>query len=74
MSTAQSPPVSREGPMRAPLAQVCHACGITNQTMPGTSFVYRSGAAFCLRCWETLPGSAIRRVIQEVALRGVPLS
>jgi hypothetical protein len=56
------------------VTHLCHACGITNHVAPATSFVYRSGASFCFTCWETLPGSAIRQVIQEVTLRGVPLS
>ena len=32
-----------------------------------------TGASFCLRCWETLPGSAILQLIQEALLRRVPL-
>jgi hypothetical protein len=56
------------------VTNLCHACGITNHIAPATSFVYRSGASFCFTCWETLPGSAIRQVIQEITLRGVPLS
>jgi hypothetical protein len=52
---------------RAPIMQVCRACGTTNHTAPATSL-------FCLSCWEALPGSAIRQVIQGVQLRGVPLS
>ncbi len=69
-----SPPLPCERPLGSTLTQLCHACGITNHAAPTTSFVYRSGASFCLSCWETLPGSAIRLVIQEVLLRGVPLS
>jgi hypothetical protein len=74
MSTAMSAQPTDDPPTRVRVTYLCHACGITNHDAPATSFVYRSGASFCFTCWETLPGSAIRRVIQEVVLRGVPLS
>ena len=74
MSAVQSPPPTLDQPTRARITHLCHACGITDHAAPAISFVYRSGASFCLTCWETLPGAAIRRVIQEVTLRGVPLS
>jgi hypothetical protein len=76
MSAVLSPtlPLTFDRHKLAKVTHLCHACGITNHKAPATSFVYRSGASFCFNCWETLPGPAIRRVIQEVILRGVPLS
>ena len=74
MTTVMTAPPTCDPPTRSRVTQVCHACGITNHDAPAITFVYRSGASFCFTCRETLPGSAIHQVIQEVTLHGVPLS
>lgn len=48
---------------------LCYACGMTTHDTRATSFVYRSGVSFCLRCWEIVPGAALRQVMQDVVLR-----
>ena len=54
--------------------QVCHACGRIEAVASARDWTRQSDAFFCSACWRQLPVDAVQRVVQEVALRGVPLS
>jgi hypothetical protein len=38
------------------------------------AYVRTGDAWFCDECWHRLPANALKRIVREVALRGVPLS
>jgi hypothetical protein len=54
--------------------QVCHACGRIEAVASARDWQRQGDASFCSACWRQLPADAVRCVVQEVALRGVPLS
>jgi hypothetical protein len=53
---------------------VCHACGRIEAAASARDWRRLGDASFCSACWRQLPADAVQRVVQEVALRGVPLS
>ena len=57
------PAPDRSHPVHA--THICRACGTPDQDTPATSFVYRGETSFCLPCWQTLPGAALRRVVAQ---------
>jgi hypothetical protein len=54
--------------------QVCHACGRIEAAAMARDWMRQGDASFCSGCWQQLPADGVQRVVQEVALRGVPLS
>ena len=54
--------------------QVCHACGRIEPAASARDWMRQGDASFCSACWRQLPADAVQGVVQEVALRGVPLS
>ena len=52
----------------------CCACGAVKGTDKLVAYVRTGDAWFCDDCWHRLPADALKRVVREVALRGVPLS
>jgi hypothetical protein len=54
--------------------QVCHACGRIEAPALARDWQRLGDASFCSACWGQLPADAVHGVVQEVALRGVPLS
>jgi hypothetical protein len=54
--------------------QVCHACGRIEAAASARDWRRLRDASFCSACWRQLPADAVQGVVQEVALRGVPLS
>jgi hypothetical protein len=54
--------------------QVCHACGRIEAVASTWDWTRQGDASFCSACWRQLPADAVQCVVQEVALRGVPLS
>jgi hypothetical protein len=56
------------------LHQVCHGCGRIEAAASTRDWTRRGDASFCCTCWRQLAADAVQWVVQEVALRGVPLS
>lgn len=54
--------------------QVCAACGAIAGSATDGRYVRRGEAWFCRACWRGLASEAVRQVVQEVALQGVPSS
>jgi hypothetical protein len=54
--------------------QVCHACGRIEAAASARDWQRVGDASFCSACWRQLPADEVQCVVQEVALRGVPLS
>jgi hypothetical protein len=54
--------------------QVCHACGRIEGAASTQDWTRQGDASFCSACWRQLPADEVQCVVQEVALRGVPLS
>ena len=54
--------------------QVCHACGRIEAAASARHWRRQGDATFCSACWRQLPADEVQCVVQEVALRGVPLS
>ena len=54
--------------------QVCAACGAIEGEDTAARYVRHGEAWFCLDCWRGLPEAQVARVVQEVALQGVPVS
>lgn len=54
--------------------QVCCACGAVEGAGRAVHYLRKRDAWFCGDCWHALPQSEVTRLVQEVALRGVPLS
>ena len=54
--------------------QVCCACGAVEGAGRAVYYLRKRDAWFCEDCWQALPQSEVTRLVQEVALRGVPLS
>jgi hypothetical protein len=54
--------------------QVCHACGRIEAAASARDWTRQGDASFCSACWRQLPADEVQCVVQEVALRGVPLS
>ncbi len=53
--------------------QVCCACAAIAGTDKAVSYLRKRDAWFCGGCWHALPQAEVARLVQEVALRGVPL-
>jgi hypothetical protein len=53
--------------------QVCCACAAIAGTDTAVSYLRKQDAWFCGACWHALPPAEVARLVQEVALRGVPL-
>jgi hypothetical protein len=53
--------------------QVCCACAASAGTDTAVSYRRKKDAWFCGACWHALPPAEVARLVQEVALRGVPL-
>jgi hypothetical protein len=53
---------------------VCCACGARAGTEKAVPYLRKRDAWFCAECWRTLRPAAVARLVQEVDLRGVPLS
>ena len=60
--------------VRLAVEHVCCACGAVEGTDKMAAYVRTGDAWFCDDCWRRLPADALKRVVREVALRGVPLS
>jgi hypothetical protein len=54
--------------------RLCSACGTAGRAGDAASFVWYGDAYFCTGCWTHLPADEIARVVDEIALRGVPFS
>jgi hypothetical protein len=54
--------------------QVCAACGAIEGDDTSVRYVRHGDAWFCLDCWRGLPEAQVAKVVQEVALQGVPVS
>lgn len=54
--------------------QVCCACGAVEGAGRAVHYLRKRDAWFCGDCWQALPQAEVTRLVQEVALRGVPLS
>jgi hypothetical protein len=52
----------------------CCACSAVKGTDKTVPYVRTGDACFCDDCWHRLPADALKRIVREVALRGVPLS
>jgi hypothetical protein len=63
-------------PRRAPSYphQVCNACGRIEAAASARDWQRQGDASFCCACWRQLSADTVQWVVQEVALRGVPLS
>jgi hypothetical protein len=53
---------------------VCCVCGAVAGPDKALSYVRKEDAWFCDDCWNTLPPHEVEQNVQEIALRGVPLS
>jgi hypothetical protein len=53
--------------------QVCCACAAIAGTDTAVSYRRKKDSWFCGACWHALPPAEVARLVQEVALRGVPL-
>ena len=74
--TAEWTPVGRGGAERRSAearGQVCCACAAIAGTDTAVSYRRKKDAWFCGACWHALPPAEVARLVQEVALRGVPL-
>jgi hypothetical protein len=53
---------------------ICCACGAAAQTHEDMPYVRQQDAWFCAGCWNRLSAAEIEGTVQDIALRGVPLS
>ena len=53
---------------------ICCACGVAAQTQQDMPYVRQQDAWFCAGCWHRLSATEIEGAVQDIALRGVPLS
>jgi hypothetical protein len=71
---ARPEPIAPSCPAASYPHQVCHACGRIEAATSAWDWTRQGDASFCSACWRQLPVDAVQGVVQEVALRGVPLS
>ena len=71
---ARPEPTAPPCPAASHAHHVCHACGRIEAVASARDWQLQGDASFCCACWRRLPADAVRWVVQEVALRGVPLS
>jgi hypothetical protein len=71
---ARPEPPSPPRPAASHPHQVCDACGRIEAAALTRDWTRQGDASFCSACWRQLPAAEVQGVVQEVALRGVPLS
>jgi hypothetical protein len=56
------------------IGHVCHSCARIDPSDTDAAYLRLEDAWLCPECWRGLPTHEIARLVQEVALRGVPMS